>query len=183
MNAIGKISWKILLIFVEFTPVATILKMLNIVIIDEPKIDITQYANFGLRQVNLDVKRIALIIVVNVSAICTFPVTLRIQIVSNIWNNLVSKNDFNSLETIWKMSAHPFISGFVSALLLRIIDFKKLLGIYRVVGNWWFYGKGVILREKRSRKYRIKIFLRGFVFEKIDFEFSLGTRALYRVSL
>ena len=58
--------------------------MLNIVIIDEPKIDITQYANFGLRQVNLDVKRIALIIVVNVSAICTFPVTLRIQIVSNI---------------------------------------------------------------------------------------------------
>ena len=43
--------------------------------------------------------------------------------------------------------------------------------------------KGVILRKKRSRKYRIKIFLRGFVFEKINFEFSLGTRALYRVSL
>ena len=32
-------------------------------------------------------------------------------------------------------------------------------------------GKGVILREKRSRKYRIKIFRSRFVFEKIDFRF------------
>lgn len=64
----------------EFTPVDTILKMLNIVITDEPKIDIAQYTNFGLRQVNLDVRRIALIIVINASAICTFRVTLRIEI-------------------------------------------------------------------------------------------------------
>ena len=30
--------------------------------------------------------------------------------------------------------------------------------LYRVVGNWWYKRKGVILREKRNRKYRIKIF-------------------------
>ena len=49
---------KVLLIFVEFISFVIILKMLNTVIIDEPAIEITQYINFGLRQVNLNVEKV-----------------------------------------------------------------------------------------------------------------------------
>ena len=41
----------------------------------------------------------------------------------------------------------------------------------------WFYAK------KEVENIEQKFFVLGFVFEKIDFEFSFGTRILYYVSL
>ena len=60
LSAAYKIFSKVLLIFVEFISSVIILRMLKMVIIDEVTIEITQYINFGLRQINLNGGKISL---------------------------------------------------------------------------------------------------------------------------
>ena len=102
---------------------------------------------------------------------------------------------------IWEYTYIYIYENIVVYLSPNLCDFYETFMIHCHLYEGWKYKKliklliiftkkkwavgytGWLVTGKKKKSKIYKFFIWGFVFEKIDFEFSLGTRALYHVSL